>query len=368
MKNDNTIFWIIGIVIIVTLIINSQVPTEEGMIGLTPHYYKDGVEVFPQKGLFSIVDGEYYDQISFDVYGSNTGDISFSNVKIDFRDDECSPYFIEYCKSSGSIISFSKIAFSAIIPQTLNVGETNKLLWESKRINTSQFECLGQPVPFWVKVSAVNDYTGETIYAKSNTIGLTITSEVCVKTWASPTVFYDDFEKGICDWWWSLRGAEISTDWSYSGTSSLNVGPFDIPSLDYFLLSFPMLDISQDNYVVELMFYDAAATLSSSNYNEIWLEYPDSSVGLENSGESYKIKLVTEVDDTIIGTVSRSEGWHSLQFKVLSTQIEIYLDNSYVTSVDRIPHVYPSLTFVRAPDFPEQSPILYIDDVKVYTI
>ena len=53
MKKDNTIFWIIGIVILLVVVTNYyQAPEEEGMIGLTPHYYKDGVEVFPTKGLF----------------------------------------------------------------------------------------------------------------------------------------------------------------------------------------------------------------------------------------------------------------------------------------------------------------------------
>ena len=54
-KQDDTIYLIIGIVLVVALFYISQIPQET--IGLTPHYYKDGIEVFPQS-LFSIVNGE----------------------------------------------------------------------------------------------------------------------------------------------------------------------------------------------------------------------------------------------------------------------------------------------------------------------
>ena len=56
---------------------------EKEDFGMTIHYYKDGKEVIPQKGLFSIVtpDGGSYDQIRFSVSGTATG-VSYSDVKV----------------------------------------------------------------------------------------------------------------------------------------------------------------------------------------------------------------------------------------------------------------------------------------------
>ena len=153
MKNDKTVFYIIGGVFLVALITFSQIPKEEGMISLTPHYYKDGVEVFPIKGLFSIVTpfGKppfETDQILFDISGTAGIDTSFSNIQIVDADP---PEFKE--------------ALLHITPQSLNRGQTKKLWGEGDyvAIDTVQFE--GQTINFWVNISAVNDYTRETVYA-----------------------------------------------------------------------------------------------------------------------------------------------------------------------------------------------------------
>ncbi len=163
-KQDNSILWIIGIVLIVALIINSQVPKQEGMIGLNVHYYKDGVEVFPQKGFlgFSVVmpPGESFNQIAFNITGTTTGEIPFSNIQI---------------------IDASPTAFKDALPittQTLSIDQ-DKTLWISSLIDTVQFESMPQPVRFWVNISAVDDYTEETFYA-DGFIDLTIEGETCV--------------------------------------------------------------------------------------------------------------------------------------------------------------------------------------------
>ncbi len=155
-KNNNTVLWIIGIVILLIIILSQSninlynlFKKQEGIISLTPHYYKDGVEVFSSKGflgLFTMVTppGGSFDQISFSVPGTAIGDISLSNIQI---------------------IDAYPIAFKNALPltiQSLLVGQT-KTLWTSDLMETVQFE--GQTINFWVEVSAVNDYTGETIYA-----------------------------------------------------------------------------------------------------------------------------------------------------------------------------------------------------------
>ena len=150
MKNDNTIFWIIGIVILVFIILPQlQAPTEEGMIGLTPHYYKDGVEIFPKFSLwrFSVVTppGEAFDQISFDISATNIGDIPFENIKV-----------------VNAYPQAFKDALVGATPKTLAVQET-KTLWFSDNMTTEQFESIS-PVNFWVEVSGENTYTEETIY------------------------------------------------------------------------------------------------------------------------------------------------------------------------------------------------------------
>ncbi len=163
MKNQNTIFYIIGAVVLVVLIIYSQVPKEKGMVGLTPRFYKDGVEVFPSsaRGLFSIVTGPgisgEYDQIAFDIFGTNEGDINLTNVHV----VDAYPQ------------AFKDILMSTT-PQTLNYGQ-NKKLWgvveDSLIMDTVQFE--GQTINFWVRVSG--EYSGNPIYEESYSGDITFT-------------------------------------------------------------------------------------------------------------------------------------------------------------------------------------------------
>ncbi len=139
-------------ILLIIILPKLQLQKEPEMISLTPHYYKDGVEVFPTKGFFGFTivtpPGESYDQILFDINGVSTGDIPFSNIRI----------------TDASPTAFKNALPSTI--QSLNRGQIKKLWGEGDYIamNTIQFESIS-PVNFWVEVSAVNDYTGETIYA-----------------------------------------------------------------------------------------------------------------------------------------------------------------------------------------------------------
>ena len=160
-KQNNMVFWIIGAVVIVILIISSQIPKKTEMIGLNVHYYKDGVEVFPTKGFlgFSIVTppGGSFDQISLNITGTATGEIPFSNIQI----TDATP-----------------TAFKNALPtttQSLLEGQS-KTLWTSDLMDTVQFESMAQPVRFRVDVSAVDDYTKE-IVSKWEYADLTIEPE-----------------------------------------------------------------------------------------------------------------------------------------------------------------------------------------------
>lgn len=143
MKNQNTIYWIIGIIIVLLVVANYQ-PKQE-MVELTPHFYKDGVEVFPTRGLFSIITppGDFFDQIAFSISSINTG-----NVPIDLQ-----------------IVNASPIELLNALPlttQTLEIGEST-ILWTSGLMDAVQFENMIQPVNFWVQISGESEFL-ETSY------------------------------------------------------------------------------------------------------------------------------------------------------------------------------------------------------------
>ena len=80
-KQNNTILYIIGIIILIIFLSNYQ-KQEEGMVGLKIRYYdKNKQEIFPQQRLFSIItpptgpsfQSEY---ISFDVSSASLSVIS----------------------------------------------------------------------------------------------------------------------------------------------------------------------------------------------------------------------------------------------------------------------------------------------------
>lgn len=149
-KNDNTIFWVIGIVLLFIVISNPQFlkQQEEGMIGLDPHYYKDGVEIFPEKGFFGFTivtpPGGSYDQIAFDISATNTGGVPIIDIQI---------------------IDAFPLVFKNALPtttQNLEVGDS-KILWTSDLMNTEQFESVS-PVNFWIEVSGRETFTDTTIF------------------------------------------------------------------------------------------------------------------------------------------------------------------------------------------------------------
>jgi len=146
MKKNNTI-WIVGIVIFLIVVTQLNIPKESGMI-LTPRYYKDGLEVFPTKGLFSIVTppGGIFDQISFDISVTNTGNVPISDMQI---------------VDAYPLIFKNSLATTT---QLLEIGQTKKL-WTSGLMDTSQFESIS-PVNFWINVSGEHLELG-TIYQEA---------------------------------------------------------------------------------------------------------------------------------------------------------------------------------------------------------
>lgn len=146
-KQDYTLVWIIGIIIL--LVVVNQ-PKQEEMVGLNIHYYKSGVEVFPPNKLFSIVTGPFgsgeYDQIAFDISGTNIGENPIKDIKI-------IDAYPQVFKDSLSLDTF----------QTLAIGES-KILWTSELMDTIQFESIS-PVNFWIEVSGIDTYENKLIYS-----------------------------------------------------------------------------------------------------------------------------------------------------------------------------------------------------------
>ena len=97
--------------------------------------------------------GTNYTHISFDVFGTNTGDYPVTNM---------------------IVVGANPIEFKDALPtttQSLAIGETNKLLWVSDLINTTPLEAYPQPITFWVNISG--DVEVYTFYEQAS-IDLTI--------------------------------------------------------------------------------------------------------------------------------------------------------------------------------------------------
>lgn len=150
-KRNNTIFWIIGIAILLLVVTKLPVQKEEG-IRLVPHYYNNGVEVFPSRGmgLFSFVNppGVEVDQISFDVYGSNTGEIFIDKIQA----NQAYPSQFLTALQTGTNYTTE-----------LEPGQTNALIYSSALMNATDFESIS-PVNFWVDMKG-RVYSYHYIYA-----------------------------------------------------------------------------------------------------------------------------------------------------------------------------------------------------------
>jgi len=163
MAKKKTILIIFGIVILIILIVvgsfllYNNFKSDEPL-GLKVHYYKDGVEVFPESVLQSFVTppGIDIDQIAFDIIGTNEGDVDLSNIRITSSSDSGPNVF------PASLISAT--------PQTLLVGES-KTLWNSSLMDTMDFESFPQPITFLVVVTG--DY-GPITTTSSISFNLTI--------------------------------------------------------------------------------------------------------------------------------------------------------------------------------------------------
>lgn len=161
-KDDKTILWIIGIILLIVILSNLNMLKKEEEFSIKVHYYKDGVEVFPKKSVFSLFSiitppGGSYDQISFDIVGTNTGNVQISNMQI---------------------VDATPQVFFSSLPTTsssLAIGES-KTLWSSGILDASQFEVLIQPVNFWVKIRGV-DSTGTLSNVIETSLSLTFEAE-----------------------------------------------------------------------------------------------------------------------------------------------------------------------------------------------
>ena len=153
-KNKKNFMWIIYTFFLIFIIGSSfiiyNIFIDQDDTAIKVRYYKDGIEVNVQEdsklfGLFqqTIINpgGEAYDQISFDIFVTNTG-----NVSIDLQ-----------------IIDASPLVFKNALPATIKtlLVEESGILWSSDLIDVDQFESYPQPVKFLINIS------GEYLYASS---------------------------------------------------------------------------------------------------------------------------------------------------------------------------------------------------------
>ena len=226
MKNKNTIFYIIGAVILVAFLISSQVPNEE-MISLTPHYYREGVEVFPEKGFFSIITppGGSYDQISFDITVTNNGDIPFTDLRANYigiRDGNHNWIKYIYLNEQGDG------NYPGVLIGDGNLLISGEMSVMSKLINVSEFESLSQPTKFGVGVSAINTYTNINWGVDSQEwLSLTIEEEPWIYTGESYALDSENTGSNDIFWdgnnWWTLDAKvdsvfKYDSNWQYTGT------------------------------------------------------------------------------------------------------------------------------------------------------
>jgi len=167
MKNKLLIWIIVGIILIGIIsmwVYFGFVKSSEKPFGINVHYYKDGVEVFPQSVLQSVVTppGIEIDQISFDIIGSNTGE---TNLNVQIIDASPQPF-------KDALPTTTKI---------LDVEET-KTLWQSGLIDVLQFESYEQPVKFWINISGKAENLEEEIFVE-HSVDLTFAKEYVSGGW-----------------------------------------------------------------------------------------------------------------------------------------------------------------------------------------
>ena len=156
-KKDNTLFWISGIIILLVFVLpNIQKQNEFATINV--HYYKNGVEVQPQRQFFSVVTppGGSYDSIAFSVTAQNTGAAPINSVSI--------------TSFTGGTTSFLS-SFTSTSFGNLAVGQSITLT--SNPISTLQFETLTQPVQFIIQVGGTNTYNNQPLNQQGS-VSLTI--------------------------------------------------------------------------------------------------------------------------------------------------------------------------------------------------
>jgi len=179
---DNTIFWVIGIAVLIFLILPNVQNQKQGDIDIKVHYYKDGVEVFPQKSLFSIVTppGGSYDEIAFSATVSNTGQTPINNINLSSIVAQSGAIFITYIDWNApagtptnyfALDNSNTYRFQSI--GNLAVGESKT--FTTAQISTPQFESYTQPILFWSTARGMSGYDNSLIkQAGSGKVSLTI--------------------------------------------------------------------------------------------------------------------------------------------------------------------------------------------------
>lgn len=310
-KNDDTIFWIAGILLLLIVVSQSNFNQQEDF-SMRINYYKDGVQVF-QKNLFSIVTGDY-DQISFNIYGTNEGNLNLTNMRI----------------VDASPIEF-KNALSTTT-QSLEVGEINKLLWTSDLINATIFESFLQPVDFWFNISATAENV-ETVYQEGG-LNLTIEGETQVSTLTDNLDFYyklDGISGDVID---STDIASLYhgiNNGATRGVSGKFGNSFSFSSDDYISFSEnsffkPVNDFSIQAWIktdsVDMIIFSSTEQVGSPSYRVYGI-----TLGVFSDGRArLQVGDSGGYEDVFSSSTVNDNLWHHVVVSVSSGTATIYID------------------------------------------
>jgi hypothetical protein len=221
MKNEKNIFlWVIGFFLIIMILQTNIIKKQEtDLTGMKIHYYRDGVEIIPEKGLFSIIasigeSGNVYDQIAFEIKLTNDGTVPITNIII----EDASP--IEF-KNSLEYVDIN-----------LSAGESKTIF--SNVIDVNKFQYYTQPIEFSINFVGFNGYTYEMLQVKES-LKLLIMEEIVLLRFekiSSSTDFKNSWVSFDYDNDGKLEA--FGNNGAYWGSSSLCATPSDSQFISYY--------------------------------------------------------------------------------------------------------------------------------------
>jgi len=173
-----------GLVIYILLINEVNIFQSKELIEIDIHYYNDGVEVYPNRVLQSIINGgDNYDAIAFSMTINNNGQIPFQDVKVTSVNIEdntgTNKGYITWSSPAGTLVYTNGNYYQTI--GNVAVGETKIITSQQYEVGT--LEQVAQPMQFYILGTAMNTYTGDITTFNSSKVSLTIEAEEIIPTY-----------------------------------------------------------------------------------------------------------------------------------------------------------------------------------------